>query len=102
MKRSALTAPPHLNLETKKWFLSVLDEYELEPHHIKLLTLAKVAQARLAIAEHGSIFPTVLAPTQTSSGVGGEFGTHRVRSAHTGAGPRLWFAVNGTACPSIE
>src|SRR3981081_2112197 len=59
MKRSATVTPPkHLKPETKKWFASVMEEYELEPHHIKLLTLAaeswdRGCQAREAITEHG-------------------------------------------------
>ena len=62
MKRSTAIAPPkHLQPETKKWFSSVLEEYELEPHHIVLLTLAaeswdRASQARLTIAEHGICF----------------------------------------------
>jgi phage terminase small subunit len=62
MKRSTAIAPPkHLQPETKKWFSSVLEEYELEPHHIELLTLAaeswdRASQARLTIAEHGICF----------------------------------------------
>ena len=58
LKRPTITAPSHLRKETKAWFLDVLQEYELEEHHIKLLTLAaeswdRAAQAREAIAEHG-------------------------------------------------
>jgi|ERR1700687_3312803 len=59
MKRSTTITPPkHLKAETQKWFASVVEEYELEPHHVKLLTLAaeswdRSCQARLAIAEHG-------------------------------------------------
>ena len=32
--------PKHLRPATRKWFRSVIDEYDLEPHHIRLLTLA--------------------------------------------------------------
>jgi phage terminase small subunit len=59
LKRTTTIAPPkHLKTETQNWFAGVLDEYELEPHHIKLLTLAaeswdRATQARLAIAKHG-------------------------------------------------
>jgi phage terminase small subunit len=53
-----ITAPNHLRPETKSWWLNVLEEYELEPHHIKLLTLAaeswdRATLAREAIAKHG-------------------------------------------------
>ena len=34
-------APPaHLNADTGHWWASVMAEYSLEPHHIRLLTLA--------------------------------------------------------------
>jgi phage terminase small subunit len=53
--------PPHLRPATRDWFASVLANYELEPHHLRLLTLAAEAwdrceQAREAIAEHGAVF----------------------------------------------
>src|SRR5260370_37987940 len=58
MKTSIIKPPSHLRAETKKWFASVVEEYELEPHHVKLLTLAaenwdRATLAREAIAEHG-------------------------------------------------
>lgn len=51
-------APKHLREATQAWFLGVLDEYELESHHLKLLLLAAEAwdrceEAREAIQEHG-------------------------------------------------
>jgi phage terminase small subunit len=58
LKRPKVTAPNHLRKETKAWFLNVLQEFELEEHHVKLLTLAaeswdRATLAREAIAEHG-------------------------------------------------
>jgi P27 family predicted phage terminase small subunit len=38
--------PSHLKTITKKWFKQVLADYELEPHHIKVLTLACEAWER--------------------------------------------------------
>lgn len=35
--------PPHLRPATKKWFKSVLEEFELDGHHVRLLTLAAEA-----------------------------------------------------------
>jgi phage terminase small subunit len=32
-------APAHLREPTRRWWASVAREYELEPHHLKLLTL---------------------------------------------------------------
>lgn len=50
--------PPHLSAPTRDWFASVIETYELEPHHLRLLTLAaeswdRCAQARAIIDEQG-------------------------------------------------
>ena len=50
--------PAHLSESTREWFLSVIATYELEPHHLRLLTLAaeswdRCAQARQVIDEQG-------------------------------------------------
>jgi len=54
-------APEHLRTATKKWWAGVLREYDLEPHHVRLLTLAaeswdRCQEAREAIADHGLTF----------------------------------------------
>ena len=54
-------APEHLSEATQRWWRSVYKEYELQPHHIKLLTLAAEAldraeEARLALQEQGVTF----------------------------------------------
>jgi len=54
-------APQHLKPATRRWWASVVAEYELEDHHIRLLTLAgeswdRCVEARVAIAEHGLTF----------------------------------------------
>jgi P27 family predicted phage terminase small subunit len=51
-------APEHLQAETRDWFASVVTEFELEPHHVRILTLAAEAwdrtqEARAALATHG-------------------------------------------------
>lgn len=51
-------APAHLAKATRTWWRGVLDAYELEEHHVRLLTLAAEAwdrceQARRAIDQHG-------------------------------------------------
>jgi len=51
-------APPHLKPDTRKWWVSVHDDYALEPHHTRLLTLAGEAwdrcqQAREAVDSDG-------------------------------------------------
>jgi P27 family predicted phage terminase small subunit len=55
---STLTPPKHLCAETRRWWSSVVEEYELEPHHVRLLTLAaetwdRIQQARRVIARDG-------------------------------------------------
>ena len=55
------TAPRHLKRATKAWFRSVVECFELEPHHVKLLTLAAEAwdrcqQAREVLAKQGLTF----------------------------------------------
>lgn len=42
--------PKHLRKNTQKWFESVLDDFDLEPHHLKLLTLAAEAWDRACAA----------------------------------------------------
>jgi phage terminase small subunit len=55
------SAPSHLRSETAGWWRTVVAEFELEPHHLRLLRLACEAwdrgqEAREAIAQHGSVF----------------------------------------------
>lgn len=52
------TPPAHLRPETAAWWASVVADYVLDPHHVRLLTLAaeawdRATQAREALAEHG-------------------------------------------------
>src|SRR4051812_30486789 len=61
VKTKKTSAPSHLKAATKAWFDSVLAEYELEPHHIRLLTLAaqswdRAEQARQDLSVHGLTF----------------------------------------------
>ncbi len=56
-----MKAPKHLKSTTRRWFEGVLEEYELEPHHIRLLTLAGEAwdrcnQAREIIDREGMTY----------------------------------------------
>lgn len=53
-------APPHLSTEAKSWWRSVVEEYDLEPHHLRLLQCAaeawdRMQQARKAIWDHGGL-----------------------------------------------
>lgn len=53
--------PKHLRPATKRWFAGVIGDYVLEPHHVRLLTLAAEAwdrgqEAREALASHGLTF----------------------------------------------
>ena len=50
--------PRHLLAPTRRWFAEVLEQYELEAHHLKLLTLAaeswdRCSQARAIIDAQG-------------------------------------------------
>lgn len=43
---ASIKLPGHLRPATKRWFASVLEDYDLDPHHIRLLTLAGEAWDR--------------------------------------------------------
>lgn len=54
-------APAHLEPATAAWWESVVADFELEPHHVRMLTLAaeswdRCQQAREEIAKHGLTF----------------------------------------------
>lgn len=56
-------APQHLKAPTRRWWEEVCAEWDLEPHHVRLLTLAgeawdRCAQARELIAREGLTVPT--------------------------------------------
>jgi len=53
--------PGHLRAATRRWFASVVADYDLDPHHVRLLTLAAEAwdrgqQAREVIDRDGMTF----------------------------------------------
>ena len=55
---SRLVAPKHLKPETQRWWVTVHQQYKLESHHTRLLTLAGEAwdrgqQARVVLAKKG-------------------------------------------------
>jgi phage terminase small subunit len=57
----ALKAPKHLRPPTRRWWLTVVDGYELEEHHLRLLTMIAEAwdrkeAARTAIVREGLVF----------------------------------------------
>lgn len=47
IKATAPKPPAHLSKSTKVWWRSVVGEYELEPHHLRLLQAACEAWDRL-------------------------------------------------------
>ena len=58
MSASKLRPPAHLKPKTRKWWTSVVQDFELQPHHLRLLTLAaeswdRCSAAREAIEAHG-------------------------------------------------
>ncbi len=40
LERTKPTAPAHLRPETQAWFIEVVTTWELDAHHVRLLTLA--------------------------------------------------------------
>jgi phage terminase small subunit len=59
--KNSIKPPAHISTESKKWFLSVLDDYALEPHEVKLLIMAceafdRATSARETISECGAYF----------------------------------------------
>lgn len=61
MKKKEPKPPKYLQPATKKWWKSVVGQWELADHHIRLLTLAagawdRAEQARELLAEHGLTF----------------------------------------------
>ena len=58
MKQKFPEPPKHLSNETSLWWKQLVEDYALEPHHLRLLRLAceawdRCQQAREAIEEHG-------------------------------------------------
>jgi phage terminase small subunit len=61
MTKRRQPAPNHLAPATRRWWQSVVTDYELEPHHLRLLQLAAEAwdqaqAAREALALHGTTY----------------------------------------------
>ncbi len=46
MTNLVVTAPRHLKAATRRWWQSVVTTWELQPHHLRLLTLAGEAWDR--------------------------------------------------------
>ena len=56
-----MNTPDYLSTASKAWWTSVTEEYDLEPHHVKLLEMACVAwdrceNARQVISTDGATF----------------------------------------------
>lgn len=56
-----IKAPSHLSKATQAWWRAIVNDYALEPHHLRLLTLAgeswdRAQQARRVIAAAGPYF----------------------------------------------
>lgn len=53
-------APAHISQESRLWWEQVIRDYDLEPHHRRLLQSAceawdRMQQARTALADHGAL-----------------------------------------------
>jgi P27 family predicted phage terminase small subunit len=60
MKNSTLKAPAHLRPDTRAWWQSVHQDFDLEEHHSRLLTMAceawdRACQAREILAKDGIV-----------------------------------------------
>jgi P27 family predicted phage terminase small subunit len=60
-KSTAIKPPAHLRKSTQEWWTGINAEYELESHHLKLLSLAaeawdRATTARETLAEHGIFY----------------------------------------------
>jgi phage terminase small subunit len=63
MANPTLKAPRHLKASTRAWWLAVVTDWQLEQHHIRLLTLAgeswdRCQEAREQIRREGLTVPT--------------------------------------------
>jgi P27 family predicted phage terminase small subunit len=63
MPEPTLKAPKHLKAATRRWWLSVVTDWDLEQHHTRLLTLAgecwdRCQEAREQIQREGLTVPT--------------------------------------------
>lgn len=60
-KRASRTkAPAHLSVESARWWRLTLQEYELDPHHLRILQCAaeawdRMRQASAELDAHGSL-----------------------------------------------
>jgi len=61
-KKSATPEPPrHLSRDARAWWRLVVERYELEEQHLRLLQLAgeawdRAQAARVALAKHGTVY----------------------------------------------
>ena len=67
-RRSRPNPPAHLSAEAAAWWRQVLRDYELEPHHLRILQCAgeawdRMQEARRDLATHGSLTFTTAAGT---------------------------------------
>lgn len=61
MSKSKVRAPEHLRPETRKWYENVIEEWELDEHHVHLLKLAaeafdQASECREVIAAQGMVY----------------------------------------------
>lgn len=57
---SANPPPSHLSRDAKKWWRQVTDDFDLEPHHLRLLQVAgeawdRAQEARKVLKKHGGV-----------------------------------------------
>jgi P27 family predicted phage terminase small subunit len=72
--KAGVSLPDHLSKEAKRWWASVVADYELEPHHLHLLQAAceawdRCQQAREVVSREGITFRTANGDVRTHPAV---------------------------------
>lgn len=72
-----LTPPPHLQADTSSWFESVVEDYLLEDHHVRLLVACceawdRAETARRAVKREGMFYEDRFGQPKLHPGVGAE------------------------------
>jgi hypothetical protein len=91
-----LKAPANLTKPSRSWWRSVMADYALEPHHVRLLTLAAEAWARAAEAREQL---AAMAPS-TTTGSASPARTRQWASSGTPASRSPGLCASLTSTPS--
>ncbi len=69
-----LRPPPHLSAAARRWWREVVSTWELETHHLKVLTAVceawdRMNEARAAVKRHGLLIPDRFGQLRTNPAV---------------------------------